>query len=50
MGTIYLIPVLHKKRAGGFCLRLFFDGRKREPFFLTGKARGGTLNEIRWFV
>ena len=46
-GDYNLIPVLYKKRAGAFASG-FFDGRKRESFFLTGKAGGGTLNEIRW--
>ncbi len=47
MGSDYLIPVLHKKRAGGFCLRLFLMVERGSHFFLTEKAGGGTLNEIR---
>lgn len=47
MGSDYLIPVLHKKRAGGFCLWLFLMVERGSHFFLTEKAGGGTLNEIR---
>ena len=37
-----------RKEPGAFASG-FFDGRE-ESIFLTEKAGGGTLNEIRWFV
>ena len=49
MGAIISYLSCIRKEPGAFASG-FFDGRKRELFFLTEKAGGGTLNEIRWFV
>lgn len=49
MGTIISYHSCIKK-SRGLLPPALFDGRKRELFFLTEKAEGGTLNEIRWFV
>ena len=49
MGTIFSYLSCIRKEPGAFASG-FFGGRKRELFFLTEKAGGGTLNEIRWFV
>lgn len=48
MGAIISYLSCIRKEPGAFASG-FFDGRE-EAIFLTEKAGGGTLNEIRWFV
>lgn len=50
MGTIISYLSYIRKEPGAFASGSFLMRERGSHFFLTEKAGGGTLNEIRWFV
>ena len=50
MGAIISYLSCIRKEPGAFASGSFLMGERGSRFFLTEKAGGGTLNEIRWFV